>query len=75
MESLCNLPALADYMQARNGVGINLLAPPEENLSWMFQRYLMQKAISVFRWTIPETWDKDYLLYCFDYLIASTFCK
>lgn len=59
-----NLPALADYQQVRNGVGLDLLAPPEQTLSWMFQRYLLQKAISVFRWTIPETWDKDYFLYC-----------
>ena len=59
-----NLPALADYQQVRNGSGLNLLAPPEQDLSWMFQRYLLQKAISVFKWSIPETWDKDYFLYC-----------
>ena len=28
-----------------------------------FRRYLMQKAISVFKWTLPETWDADYFLY------------
>lgn len=28
-----------------------------------FFRYLMQKAISVFKWTIPEEWDKDFFLY------------
>lgn len=28
-----------------------------------FQRYLLQKAISVFKWTLPETWDEDYFLY------------
>ena len=28
-----------------------------------FQRYLLQKAISVFKWTLPDTWDKDYFLY------------
>lgn len=28
-----------------------------------FVRYLLQKAISVFKWTIPETWSRDYLLY------------
>lgn len=35
-----------------------------------FRRYLMQKAISVFKWTLPETWDKDYFLYtlyCYGY--------
>lgn len=28
-----------------------------------FRRYLMQKAISVFKWTVPDTWDLDYFLY------------
>lgn len=32
-------------------------------LQFYFRRYLMQKAISVFKWNIPETWDKDYFLY------------
>lgn len=29
-----------------------------------FQRYLLQKAISVFRWRIPDNWPENYLLYC-----------
>lgn len=28
-----------------------------------FRRYLLQKAMAVFKWKIPETWDKDYFLY------------
>lgn len=28
-----------------------------------FQKYLLQKAISVFKWTLPDEWDKDYFLY------------
>lgn len=32
-------------------------------LQHFYRRYLMQKAISVFKWDIPETWDKDYFLY------------
>lgn len=28
-----------------------------------FRRYLMQKAISVFKWELPEEWDEDYFLY------------
>ena len=28
-----------------------------------FRKYLFQKAISVFKWDIPEDWDKDYFLY------------
>lgn len=29
-----------------------------------FRRYLMQKAMSVFRWQLPEWWSMDYFLYC-----------
>ena len=32
-------------------------------LTRYFRKYLLQKAISVFKWTIPEEWDKDYFLY------------
>lgn len=28
-----------------------------------FRRYLLQRALSVFKWTIPEEWDTDYFLY------------
>lgn len=28
-----------------------------------FRRYLLQKAMSVFKWTLPETWSKPYFLY------------
>ena len=28
-----------------------------------FRKYLLQKAISVFDWQLPEEWDKDYFLY------------
>ena len=32
-------------------------------LQRFFRKYLLQKAISVFKWELPETWDKDYFLY------------
>ena len=28
-----------------------------------FVKYLLQKTFSVFKWTLPEKWDKDYFLY------------
>ena len=28
-----------------------------------FQRYLLKKAMSVFKWKLPEWWDKDYFLF------------
>lgn len=36
-----------------------------------FRKYLFQKAISVFKWTLPEEWDEDYfkyVLYGFGYI-------
>lgn len=36
-------------------------------LTWFFQRYLLQRAISVFKWTMPKTWEKNYALYCLYY--------
>ena len=33
------------------------------NLQKYYRRYLMQKAISVFKWDLPKEWDKDYFLY------------
>ena len=32
-------------------------------LTVYFARYLTQKAVSVFEWTIPEEWGRDYMLY------------
>ena len=32
-------------------------------LQRFFARYLLQKAMSVFKWNLPETWDRDYFLY------------
>lgn len=32
-------------------------------LQHYFRRYLLQKAISVFKWSMPKEWDKDYFLY------------
>lgn len=62
------LPALADYRNADNALSLDLLSPANYNLTWFFMRYLLQKAISVFKWKIPKTWNKPYflyVLYCF----------
>lgn len=32
-------------------------------LARFFKRYLLQEAFSVFDWTLPESWDKNYFLY------------
>lgn len=33
-------------------------------LAYFFRKYLLQKAISVFKWEMPKYWEKDYFLYC-----------
>ncbi len=32
-------------------------------ISRFFERHLFQKAVSVFEWKLPETWNRDYFLY------------
>ena len=40
-------------------------------LAQFFARYLLQTAMSVFKWELPEEWDRDYFLYtlyCYGYI-------
>lgn len=61
-------PTFLDYSNPKS-LGSRLKVDLE--LSRFFQRYLLQKAFSVFKWNIPKAWSKDYLLhvlYCWGYL-------
>ena len=43
----------------------------DSGLCGYFTKYLLQKAMSVFEWDLPETWNKDYflyVLYCWGYV-------
>ena len=52
-------------MRAENTpLSMDLLKPATTPLGWSIQRYLLQKAISVFQWQLPESWAKNYVLYC-----------
>ena len=33
------------------------------NLTFYFRRYLLEKTLNVFKWTLPESWNKDYFRY------------
>ena len=35
----------------------------DTGLCWYFKRYLLQKAIAVFKWKMPEYWAQNYVLY------------
>lgn len=43
----------------------------DSGLCRYFTKYLLQKAMSVFEWGLPDTWNKDYflyVLYCWGYV-------
>lgn len=40
-------------------------------ITWYWRRWLLQKAMSLFTWKLPENWDRDYFLYtlyCWGYV-------
>ena len=57
------IPALAQYEQLDHAQALAQLAPPHADITQMYARYLLQKAISVFTWQLPVTWNRDYFLY------------
>ena len=69
---MANVPFYYDYM---NTVGSNQQPANTHVLNnevgRLYQRYLLKKAMGVFKWTLPEWWDKDYflyILYCWGFL-------
>lgn len=59
------VPFLYDYINtATNIAEPNVVHIENTGLNRYFERYLMQRAISVFDWKMPETWAENYALYC-----------
>lgn len=69
---MLNSNPLCDYQ----GIETNFKNPAgvvvtNSHLSRYFQRQLLQKAISVFKWNIPDNWGENYTLfsiYCFGFV-------
>ena len=66
MSGIGNLSIPMDYVNSN--IYNSVISPStvhckNTGLQRYFRKYLMQKAISVFKWKLPETWDKDYFLY------------
>jgi len=58
------VPVGYEYINAQNSiVSPSTVHIHNTGLARYFRRYLLQKAISVFEWKIPETWSRDYFLY------------
>lgn len=59
-----NLPIFYDYGNVvASSVTPSTVHSTDNALSAFFQKYLLQKAISVFKWELPKSWDRDYFLY------------
>lgn len=59
-----NPPVLYDHVNLYNSaISPSTVHCRDVGLSRFFQKYLLQKAISVFEWKLPETWDGDFFLY------------
>lgn len=57
-------PYLYDYVNFRTGKNKpSTIHATTTALSIFFQRYLLQEALSVYKWKMPKTWSKDYFLY------------
>lgn len=65
-------PFMYDYVN-RAGASITPSTMHIHNtaIAAFFRKYLLQRAISVFKWTLPDDWDEDYfkyVLYCWGYV-------
>lgn len=58
------IPALYDHINVYNGsFSPSTVHVKNTGLSNFFRRYLLEKAMSVFKWTLPCSWAKNYFLY------------
>lgn len=57
-------PYMYDYINAEvSQHSPSTVHTKNTELQRFFARYLLQKAMSVFKWDLPETWDRDYFLF------------
>lgn len=66
------IPALYEHINLYNAqISPSTIHVKNTALANYFRRYLLEKAISVFKWDIPKTWAKNYflyVLYCYGYI-------
>lgn len=67
-----NPPIWYDFANAWQTSVAPTAVHPKDNACYNYYfRYLLKRAISLFKWTLPETWDKDfflYVLYCYGFV-------
>lgn len=66
------IPALYEHINLYNAqLSPSTVHVKNTALANFFRRYLLEKALSVFKWDIPKTWAKNYflyVLYCYGYI-------
>lgn len=67
-----DIPIYYDYQNAAvSRIEPNTVHVSDTTLQWYFRRYLLQKAMNVFRWKLPDGWAENYFLYtlyCWGYI-------
>ena len=66
------IPAMYEHINLYNAhLSPSTVHVKNTALANYFRRYLLEKALSVFKWNIPEQWSRDYflyVLYCYGYI-------
>ena len=58
------IPANYDYINLYNATqNPSSVHVTNTGLQWYFRRYLLTKAMSVFKWKLPDNWYKPYFMY------------
>ena len=61
---MANVPFFYDYINtvesSAQPANMHILST---SMGRFYQRYLLKKALSVFKWTLPDWWDENYFLY------------
>lgn len=56
-----------DYYQIANIMGSVIVPGAQHTINnpttAYFAKYLLEKAVSIYKWELPKTWDRDYFLY------------
>ena len=67
-----DLPIYYNYINAANSqISPSTVHVKNSALAMYFRRYLLQRAMSVFKWSAPDYWNMDYfkyILYCWGYI-------
>ena len=67
-----DLPIYYNYINAANSqISPSTVHVRNSALAMYYRRYLLQRAMSVFKWDAPDSWNMDYfkyILYCWGYI-------